>query len=138
MNQAIDFFKQLPSNVSRDICRHAELVTLPAGRLLFRQGDFGSTFYIILYGSVLLWADVAESQCDLSDVELRAAAARTSEEEEEEEVVVVVGLTARLAAPQTPTPRRCWSTSGGTQFAGWVGSIGMSASNAAGRSFWTR
>ena len=46
------FIAQLPKEVKRDVCRHISMTTLCAKDILFRQGDKGDAFYMILTGKV--------------------------------------------------------------------------------------
>jgi hypothetical protein len=53
------FILQLPSNVRREVMKHMSIVSLPSHTILFRQGDKGDAFYMIIRGKVGVWVKTA-------------------------------------------------------------------------------
>lgn len=60
----------------QDVCRHATFERVLRGRILFRQGEPGASFFVCLYGTVMVWANLTSRELNLTPAELRAAAAR--------------------------------------------------------------
>ena len=54
MIREIQFFKnrQISGNNLNDICDELRYEFIPAGHFVFKQGDYGDRFYIILNGLV--------------------------------------------------------------------------------------
>ena len=50
--ESASFFQKLPSDVLPEVLRVLNYEVLKAGAVLFRQGDLGTSFYVVLSGSV--------------------------------------------------------------------------------------
>ena len=73
LRKNVTFFKQFTHEQRLEICRMAELVVIFGKTILFKQGDIGQAFYVILTGSVSVLVNVAknsliDSTSDTTDV----------------------------------------------------------------------
>ncbi|RLN80865.1 hypothetical protein BBJ28_00026549, partial [Nothophytophthora sp. Chile5] len=50
--QTLKFFRSLPKSFVRELCLVVDVLALPAGSCVFREGEVGDQFYIIFSGSV--------------------------------------------------------------------------------------
>jgi Cyclic nucleotide-binding domain len=64
----VEFFQKYEKNILEQVCKYMTHFHLEKGKILFETGTIGTTFYIILKGSVEIWIpspkEVEEINCD--------------------------------------------------------------------------
>lgn len=60
----VPFFKRFTTEQRVEICRVSELVTLWGLSVLFKQGDIGEAFYVVLSGTVNILIEVHHTTVD--------------------------------------------------------------------------
>lgn len=78
----LNFFKELDATVRQQVCRHLKLETVPANTHIFREGEPGEKFYVIVSGSVGVFIKdlSAEVEDDASAEKAKADKDRHAEE----------------------------------------------------------